>query len=42
MTVQQRILALKLLQHLAENPAYGERLGAAVELRKKTEEEEHV
>lgn len=43
MTVRERILALRLLGRLGENPEYARYLGVAVELRKKqSEEDENV
>lgn len=43
MTVQERILALKLLERLDRNPEYAKRMGVGVEMRKKhPKEENHV
>lgn len=43
MTVEKRILALKLLEKLEQNPEYAESMGIRVELQEKpSEEEENV
>lgn len=43
MTVKKRLLALKLLEQLQNDPEYAEYLGIRVELQKKlAEEEENV
>lgn len=43
MTVENRILALKLLEKLEQNPEYAEFMGIRVELQEKpSEEEENV